>query len=484
MVAPNKLFILYKKNIPILLFEQDKDEYIVAIKKIFNLRHLPVHLFTNGVASAENEYGLCQKLEEFFNNRMIPYSRREFRTILSELELESNEELARKSYYLSLSDQYWICNVADMGKIWWEDINFFTNEYDEAIGLRLMSASKALNKHSNSISPDNTTNGELPKRWVRKNGKNFLEKAGTGTEQQEPLNEVLASEICRRFKINYVPYELEIKNEQYYCLCPDMVDENTELVPMESVYQGIALNNGKYDFEKLIERCDFLKIPNAEIDILKIILLDFIIANEDRHSNNIAFLRDAETLEWLGLAPVYDSGKSMFLNKMDFEMDEQTSEGINSKPFEENQAAQFASLPMEKLHDLLDFSALNTVQDWYKKFLSPLRRLSEDKKSALVKKLGERIFEAQNLLEKKYLESLLAAGKISEKPSEKAKNLVLKQLRENPRRNKEELALILGLSRATITRALQALVKESEIKRVGSNKTGYWELIGGGQKLN
>ena len=98
MALENKLFLLYKKNIPILLFEQDKDEYIVAIKKIFNLRHLPPHLFTNGIASEENEYGLCQKLEEFFNNRMIPYTRRDFRTMLSELELKSNEELARKSY--------------------------------------------------------------------------------------------------------------------------------------------------------------------------------------------------------------------------------------------------------------------------------------------------------------------------------------------------------------------------------------------------
>ena len=477
MALENKLFILYKKNIPILLFEQDKDEYIVAIKKIFNLPHLPPHLFTNGIASEENEYGLCQKLEEFFNNRMIPYSRRDFRTMLSELELKSNEELARKSYYLSLSDQYWICNMSDMGRIWWEDINFFTNDYDDAIGLRLMSASKALNKHSNSLSPDNTTNGELPKRWVRKNGKNFLEKAGTGTEQQEALNEVLASEICRRLKINYVPYELEIRDEQYFCICPDMVDENTELVPMESVYQGLPLNDGKYDFEKLVERCDFLKIPDAEINILKIILLDFIIANEDRHSNNLGFLRHAETLQWLGVAPVYDSGKSMFLNKVDFEINEMASPWIDSKPFEEKQLAQFNSLPMEKLYGLVDFSALAGIQDWYKDFLKPLRRLSQGKKEALARKLGERIAEAQNLLEEKYRKSPLATSKSKEKASEKPEILLLKQLKENPRRTKEEFAEILSLSRATITRSLQKLVAEGKIRRLGSNKTGFWEVL-------
>ena len=480
MADHNKTFTLYKKNIPILLFEQDKDEYIVAIKKIFNLRHLPVHLFTDGAPLAENEYGLCQKLEEFFNNRMIPYSRRDFRAMLSELELESNEALAKKSYYLSLSDQYWICASDDMGKIWWEDINFFTNEYDEAIGLRLMSASKALNKHSNSVSPDNTTNGELPKRWIRKNGRNFLEKAGTGTEQQEALNEVLASEICRRLGIRHVPYELEIRDEQYYCVCPDMVDENIELIPMESVYQGISLNDGKYDFEKLIARCEALHIPDAKTDILKIMLLDFIIANEDRHANNFGFLRETETLRWIGVAPVYDSGKSMFLNKLDFEMDALPSAVLGAKPFEETQSAQFAALPLENLYKLIDFSALDGLQDWYKDFLSPLRRLSADKKTALVRKLGERISEAQKLLEAKYRNSPLAvedaAGRSGEKAAETTQALVLQQLRENPHCNKEALAAALGVSRATVTRALQALVASGSVRRIGSNKTGWWEL--------
>lgn len=42
------------------------------------------------------------------------------------------------------------------------------------------------------------------------------------------------------------------------------------------------------------------------------ILLDFIMANTDRHYNNFAFLRNSNTLEWIGLAPIYDTGTSMF----------------------------------------------------------------------------------------------------------------------------------------------------------------------------
>ena len=34
---------------------------------------------------------------------------------------------------------------------------------------------------------------------------------------------------------------------------------------------------------------------------------DYILANTDRHLGNFGFLRDSETLEWKGLAPIYDA---------------------------------------------------------------------------------------------------------------------------------------------------------------------------------
>lgn len=464
--------VLFKKNIPILCYHENEEHEITSIKRFFNVAHLPVHLFTDGKASAENEYGICQKLEEFLDSRLIPYNRQKFKDLLTELDLNSADELAKKSFYLSLSDQYWVCDASDMGKIWWEDINFFTNKYDDAIGLRLLFASKALNKNSSSFSPDNTTSGELPKRWFKGNGINYLEKAGTGSEQQEPLNEVLASEICRRLKISYIPYSLKIIDENYYCICPDIADENTEMIPMDSVYQDLHLTQDlKYDYQKFMERCKNLGIPNVEEDFLKIFLLDFIIANEDRHSFNVSFLRKAETLEWIGVAPVYDSGKSMFLNKLDFEINMTSSYRIPAKPFASTQIEQFNLLPMEKLYGKINFNALNGIENWYEKFLSPLRRLSSEKKAALVQKLSERILEAKNLILKKYNET-----HSDSLPKDKTA-AVFNSLVSNPEQTKEEIAAKLGISRATVTRSLSKLVEQGKIKRVGSNKTGRWEIL-------
>lgn len=467
-------FYLYKKNVPVLVFEEDDQQNITKVTKVLNKEDLPVHLYTDGKPDDSNLYGICEKLKDFLNNRMIPYNRKYFQNVLKELEVDSAYTLAKKSHFLSLSDQYWILSREEFGKLWWNDINFFTNEYDSAIGLRLVNNSSNLNRNTNSHSPDNTTNGELPKRWIQKDGINYLEKAGTGTEQMEPLNEVLASEICRRLGINYIPYTFEIRDEQYYSICPDIVDENHEMVSMESVYHDIHLEQNQcYSFEKLIARCKQLEIPNAEEDLLKMFLLDFIIANEDRHTYNISFIRETETRKWNGVSPVYDSGKSMFLNKLDFEIEMTSSFRIPAKPFAETQMQQFEKLPFEKLYGKIDLEKLNGIDKWYEKLLSKLKRIDQDKKEALVKVLMQRIEEAKTLLQKRYEESGVMFIKNGKKSSAQT---VLDCLKINPRQTKLELENATGLSRATITRALSELVVNGKIERVGANKNGWWKI--------
>lgn len=45
-----------------------------------------------------------------------------------------------------------------------------------------------------------------------------------------------------------------------------------------------------------------------------LILSDFILSNTDRHLNNIGVIRDSESRAFIGMAPIYDTGNSMFWN--------------------------------------------------------------------------------------------------------------------------------------------------------------------------
>ena len=44
------------------------------------------------------------------------------------------------------------------------------------------------------------------------------------------------------------------------------------------------------------------------------IMTDYLLTNTDRHMNNIAVLRDPDSLQLIGFAPIFDSGNSMFFN--------------------------------------------------------------------------------------------------------------------------------------------------------------------------
>ena len=55
--------------------------------------------------------------------------------------------------------------------------------------------------------------------------------------------------------------------------------------------------------------------------------------------------------------------------------------------------------------------------------------------------------------------------------------MILDIISEEPHLSKECIADKIGKSRATVTRALAKLQNDGIIRRVGSNKTGHWEII-------
>ncbi len=59
----------------------------------------------------------------------------------------------------------------------------------------------------------------------------------------------------------------------------------------------------------------------------------------------------------------------------------------------------------------------------------------------------------------------------------KIQNSIFKEIDKNPHITKAQLAILCHKSRATITRNLAALKKRNLIHRVGSDKTGYWEIL-------
>ena len=86
------------------------------------------------------------------------------------------------------------------------------------------------------------------------------------------------------------------------------------------------------------------------------IVIDYIIANEDRHLNNFGLIRNAETLKWIGVAPIFDSGSSLGYDKLAPQIISKRK--ITCKPFKNSHEEQ---IKLVSSFDWINFDALKDV---------------------------------------------------------------------------------------------------------------------------
>lgn len=192
-------------------------------------------------------------------------------------------------------------------------------------------------------SPDNTSEGELPKRWTIRDGVRCLAKGCAGDDQR-PFNEVVATALHRRLLQpgEYVPYTLAHIQDGPLCLCPNFLGEREEYVPAALVRGDLSSMRGATTYDRLIrfaERhaCDAADIHRA---LSQMIVCDAILANTDRHWRNFGFIRSVDTLQ-MRPAPLFDSGNSLWYNKTPQQV-ERNDWTFQSRPFDPNPAHQLA----------------------------------------------------------------------------------------------------------------------------------------------
>lgn len=301
-----KYLLMHKAN-PVLLMELDEGTgTIAAVSDILAPERVPV-----GIGVKDNRIDRAQ-LNGWWTGRSIPASRSGLREALEAMRVSSPQILLAKCYGLSLSDQYWA--KPEGTDLAWENVNFFDNAFSEDVGNILFGQIPEDDAFS-LMSPDNTSDGWLRKKWKIIEGKRCLVKGGSGATRQEPYNEVIASEIMRRLGVSYVPYTLTVIDEYPYSVCKDFITSKTELVSARHITQTQKRDNSVSAYRHFLECCEALGIPDVRENLDKMLAVDYIIANEDRHFNNFGAVRNADTLEWIGLAPVFDCGTSLWYDK-------------------------------------------------------------------------------------------------------------------------------------------------------------------------
>lgn len=322
-------YLLMNQHQEVLEFQYDEElHHIEKINAVLHAEYAPIGIM--------DETGIISRkgFNQWWRKRAIPASRANIREVLDEMNM-INLELLERCFGLSLSDQYWV--KEKNSSVQWDSVNFFTNEFSEDMGKLLM-GQKEYTDGIDMFSPDNSSDGNLRKKWKIIDGKRCLIKSGNTLNNQEPFNEIVSTVLYQRLlkEDEYVVYRLiEEKGISYSC-CETMVNTDEELVPAYYIDQTKKLRGNDSLYEHYINACETLGIPEVRKKTNKMIVCDYILANYDRYYRNFGAIRNIMDLKWKRIAPIFDSGSSLWATTPT----QLIGEAYKSKPFKSNADAQ------------------------------------------------------------------------------------------------------------------------------------------------
>lgn len=336
-------YTLMNAEYEVLDFSYDRaNHHFSASHSIHDASRAPL-----GVVSETGRYASASALYEWWRHRTIPIEREGLDTKLIELGVDSPAEIPFASLGLSLSDQYWI-RPESARELRWQDLNFFDNAFENPEGGWLESV-------GGDRTPDNTSEGQLSKKWVCRGADRVLLKGGDG-HPQVPLNEKIATLLHQRI-LNpgeYVAYEVEQFGQAPVSSCKSFLTRREEYIPAWYLRPHGKRADGRHALNAYLETCESLGAANAEELLSKMLVCDYLIANTDRHWRNFGLIRNIDTLEFR-IAPLFDDGNSLW-HSAPLRSLQAGNFYFESKPFNKDSIRQLLMTPDI---DWLDIDALD-----------------------------------------------------------------------------------------------------------------------------
>ena len=424
-------------------------------------RFLPIEM--HGVANDET-------LWTWLTRRTVPRNRRNIEELMARIGLSSRNvkgiiELCRG---LSLNDVYWV--VPDGCEDSWKDFNLYENDFSNAIAQMAFSGVGPDFREQWTSSPEFTTNGMLAKCWRRIDGNVLLYKSGTEGASNtgfEPYSEFYAAQIAEAMGLDHVAYGLSRFKGRLCSTCPLFTSDKYGYVPAGRV----------------VSRDEALADPR----FADIFFFDAVIFNTDRHMGNFGYLIDNDTNEIVGAAPIFDNGYGLFSLALDRKGDSH-DEFCDLRRFVSrvNPALYMKWLGFpggltktmkERLDGLRGFR-LNR----HPRYNLPLRRIEaiEDFTQKRIREICEYGVKADDFLAIREDECTVNRTGDSVQCTHTSDSLseqIKQNMRADPFITKMELADLLQISPRWIARKMKDLQASGEIRRVGADKNGHWEVV-------
>ena len=189
-----------------------------------------------------------------------------------------------------------------------------------------------------------TSKGDQPK-WQHDDTWYKADYMGYETLSEVIISMLLAKSNAAEF-VTYEPVMIESSRKTVGCASPNFRGKNEMLVPLERLhraYRGMGLSAAIGKMESAAQRIQYTvqfveEVTNLQhfgIWLTSLLELDAFFLNEDRHTNNIAVIRNEDTLEYR-LCPIFDNGLSLLSDLNDYPIGcdiYEQMQRVQAKPF-------------------------------------------------------------------------------------------------------------------------------------------------------
>ena len=263
-----------------------------------------VAIWQNGNLFVKNNDLLPMYLKKISNadmwleTRAIDSHRANSRLLKKALRLAEKDDVSTVAHVnaATITDNYWIRPVGS--ELTYADIKF-SDDYFSNLALKgnYDSFNRAASSNK-SRTPELTNTGSFEKCWKLRNGRWWMYKRANHSEM---FSELFVYELGVALNFDMAIYE----RGDGYIKSLDFTDSASVNFEPASTFMG--------DNEDYIDVVKTLKniCPEVIPDYIKLIFMDTIVANPDRHTNNFGLLRDTETGKIIAFAPNYDNNMAL-----------------------------------------------------------------------------------------------------------------------------------------------------------------------------
>ena len=239
-----------------------------------------------------------QDADRWLASRAIDHRRPNSRLLKKALRLVEKDDISSVIHVngAKITDNYWIRELGS--ELTYSDVKF-SDDYFSNLALKgnYDSFNKAANS-KRSKTPELTNVGSFEKCWKLRDGKWWMYKKAS---HDEMFSELFVYELGCALGMNMAVY-------QRGDACIKSLDfTEAASVNFEPASTFMGDNEDYIDVVKALEKI----CPNAIPDYIRMIFMDTICANPDRHTNNFGLLRDTQTGELIGFAPNYDNNMAL-----------------------------------------------------------------------------------------------------------------------------------------------------------------------------